>query len=236
MMLARSLRRSPSDRAVIPVLRPRQDIGRVIRLRARALQHEAVEGREFVQVEAQGRRAAGQRIGQFGAGPVDHRHEIVADRRDAALREVAHGLAVIVEQGLEVAFADLDAFMDRQALDDAPAQAERSVGGDERFALLDLLHAPDHAIRDLMQGRHDARRAGLADMGELDDIVRTEPAPSLFHGIALSLEAERGRRRGVEFCWHHALSTSGRASASGSKRSGYCAASSGSERRISLRC
>ena len=115
----------------------------MIGLRAGALQHEAVEGGEFMRVEAQGRAAAGQRVGEFGAGPVDHRHEVVADRRDAALRQIAQGLAVIVEQGLEVAFADLDAFMDRQALDDAPAQAERGIGGDERLALLDLLDAPD---------------------------------------------------------------------------------------------
>jgi len=32
-----------------------------------------------------------------------------------------------------------------------------------------------------MQRRHDPGRAGLPDMAELDDIVRTEPSPCLFH-------------------------------------------------------
>ena len=45
---------------------------------------------------------------QFGAGPVEHRHEVVADGGDAAGGEIAERLAVIVEQRLEVAFAELD--------------------------------------------------------------------------------------------------------------------------------
>ena len=58
MMLARSWRWSLSDELVEPSLRA-GDLGGVVRLRTRPLQHEAVEGREFVRVEAQRRPPPG---------------------------------------------------------------------------------------------------------------------------------------------------------------------------------
>ena len=83
--------------------------------------------------------------------------------------------------------------VDRQALGDAPAQAERRIGRDQRLAGLDLLDAPDHAVRDVMQSGDDPRRSGLPDVPELDDIVRTEPAPGLFHRYSLAVCRATGR-------------------------------------------
>ena len=71
----------------LSVLQPRFRLGdaggAVAGLGVPALQDEQVVGGEIDRVEAQ--RIAGRRqpVRQVGAGPVDHRHEIVADRRDA---------------------------------------------------------------------------------------------------------------------------------------------------------
>src|SRR5829696_9099262 len=94
----------------------------MIALGTGALQHETVEGGKLMCVEAQGRPAAGKRVGEFRSGPVDHWHEVVADGGDATLGQIAQRLPVIVEQRRQVAFADLDALVDWQALDDTPAQ------------------------------------------------------------------------------------------------------------------
>ena len=64
-------------------------VRRVIGLGTGALQHEAVEGRELVRVEAQRPAAARLHRVQLGAGPVEDRHEIVADDGHAAGGEVA---------------------------------------------------------------------------------------------------------------------------------------------------
>ena len=62
MMLASSLPGRASDERSNQAFARAQHFGRVVRLGARALQHEAVEGGVFVRVEAQGRAAAGQRM------------------------------------------------------------------------------------------------------------------------------------------------------------------------------
>ena len=180
-MLARSCCRSLSDERVEPGARARQDLRRVIVLGAGTLEHEAVEGRELVRVEAQRAAAARQRRAEIGAGPVEDRHEVVADGGDAAGGEIAQRLAVIVEERLEVALAELDRLGHRQALHHAPAQAERCVALDQRLSPLDLLLGPDHAVGDLVQRRDDAGRPGLPRIGEPDHVVRAEPTPSLFH-------------------------------------------------------
>ena len=76
------------------------DVRRVIGLGTGALQHEAVEGRELVRVEAQRPAAARLHRVQLGAGPVEDRHEVVADDGHAAGGEVAQRLAVVLEQRL----------------------------------------------------------------------------------------------------------------------------------------
>ena len=181
MTLARSCRRSLFGRAVEPGARPGDDLRRVIGLGAGALQHEAVEGGELVRVEAQRPAAARLHRVQLGAGPVEDRHEVVADDGHAAGGEVAQRLTVIVEERLQIALAELDRLGHRQALHHTPAQPKRGVALDQRLAPLDLVRRPDHAIRDLVQRRDDAGGPGLPRIGELDHIVGAEPAPGLFH-------------------------------------------------------
>ncbi len=156
---------------------------------AQALQHVTVEGDEFMQVEAQRRAAAGQGVGEFGPGPVDNRHEVVADRRRRRMAaRLRMRLAVVVEDGLEVAFADLDAFSGSAGSRPRDQRRPRRLSAAMmRLALLDLLDAPDRRHR----GSGAAPltmpcRAGLPGYGQSwHDIVRPEPAPSLFHGTCL---------------------------------------------------
>ena len=149
-------------------------------------EHEAVECRELVRVEAERAAATRQGRAEIGARPVEHRHEVVADGGDAAGGEIAQRLAVIVEEWLEVALAELDRLGHGQALHDAPAQAERGVGFDQRLSPLDLLLRPDDAVGDLVQRGDDAACPGLPCIGEPDHIVRAEPTPSLFHRPTLT--------------------------------------------------
>ena len=113
--------------AIEPGSSTREHLGRMVRLGTGTLQHEAVESREFVGIEAQCRPAARQRMGQFRSCPVEHGHEVVADRGNAAAGEVAQRLPIVVEQRLQIALAELDGLVHRQALDDAPAQAEGGI-------------------------------------------------------------------------------------------------------------
>jgi hypothetical protein len=150
-------------------------------LGARPLQHVAIERRIFVRVEAQRPRAAWEGMRKFGTGPVQHRHEIVADDLHAALGEIPQRSPVGIEQRRDVAVTELDGLRHGQALDHAPAQAERGVACDEALALLDLVDGPFDAVGNLMQSGNDTARAGLANVRKLDHVVRAEPAPSLFH-------------------------------------------------------
>ena len=56
--------------------------------RALALQDVDVEHREIVDVEAHRRAAAGDRVAELRARPVEHRHEVVADDLKASARDI----------------------------------------------------------------------------------------------------------------------------------------------------
>ena len=154
-------------RALEPGAPTFDDVRRVIGLGAGALQHEAVEGRELVGVEAQRPAAARLHRVQLGPGPVEDRHEIVADDGHAAGGEIAQRLAIILEQRLEVALAKLDRLGHRQAFHHAPAQSKRLVALDQSLAPLDLVSRPNHAIGDLVQRRDDSGRPGLPRIDSL---------------------------------------------------------------------
>ena len=181
MMLDRSLSRWASSEDWNHTLARRSTSSRVIGLRAVPAQDEAVEGREFVGVEAQAPPTAGDRRRKVRARPVEHRHEVVADRVDPAGAEVAQRRAVVLEEPVEVALPDLDGLRDRKALDDAPAQPEAGRVLDEALALHDRLAGPDLAGRDVVQGGHDPRRPGLPDMRQADQVLGSPPPPGLFH-------------------------------------------------------
>ena len=81
--------------------------------------------------------------------------------------------------------------MHDHALDHGPCKSGGLYLG---LALGDLVGRPGAAVVEVMQRRHHAGRAGLADMGQKDGIVRSEPSPGLFH--ARFSCSQKGSERG----------------------------------------
>jgi hypothetical protein len=86
-----------------------------------------LEGGHPVRLEAQAGAAARHRRGKVRPGPVEQRHEVVADGEDTLCREVRHRLAVVGEKRRQVPLAPLDAFVDRQAFHHHPVEARASI-------------------------------------------------------------------------------------------------------------
>ena len=75
-----------------PHLRCGQQIGGVVGLGVRARKDMHVEHHEIHHVKTQGLPLPVDLEAQIGAGPVQQRHEVVADRLDARARQIAHRL------------------------------------------------------------------------------------------------------------------------------------------------
>ena len=144
---------------------------------AGAFQQEEVEGDEGGTFEAQGTAAVGQFVGQVGACPVEHGHEVVGDDVDAALGEVAQAFLVVVDVALKVACLRLDVLMYGHALYDGPREA---YSLDHLLAFHNLFYRPHLAVGDVVQGIDDAGGSGLLDVPQADWVVRPVPAPGLF--------------------------------------------------------
>ena len=145
---------------------------------ARALQDMDVEGHEVRQVEPHRPRALARRPAQVGAGPVQHRHEVVADRADAAVRQPAQRFLPIGDMGAPVAGLGLDVLADGDAFDHLPFQP---AGAHLVLALADALDRPGGARGHMMQGGDDALHPGLHRVLHAYLVHRTEPAPGVSH-------------------------------------------------------
>lgn len=154
-----------------------------------ALQDENVVCGKIDRIETQGVARRWKPIGKVGAGPVDHRHEIIADRRNASLGERTDRVLVPADIAKPIRRADLDRIVDGNALHDRPGQP---FGLDDPLALQDVRQRPGAAVVDIMQGGHDARGSGLLDMIERHRVVRAIPAPTLFHrGFPFAIKQNR---------------------------------------------
>ena len=81
-----------------------------------------IENGKVDQIEAHAPGTIGQFERQIRASPVKHWHEVVTDNVDAAGRQVAQALSVIVNMNSPVATLTLDVFRNRQALCNIPCQ------------------------------------------------------------------------------------------------------------------
>ncbi len=126
-----------------------------------------------------------QHLGQRGAGPVEYRHEIVADDLDADLAQVADVLLEIGDQRIAARLAQLDVLMHRNGLDHLqhkPMRLDLGLQSQNAF------HRPDLPHRHVINGRDDAMHAGnLADVLQGDGIAVAIPAEGHFHLGALHL-------------------------------------------------
>ena len=111
---------------------------------------------------------------QLGAGPVEHRHKVVADAPDAGLRQAPDVLAVILDVPVPGGEAQLDVLVDRDALDDLEGQP--GLFG-ECLQLGDALPAPDFAHGHVVHRGDDGLHPGdLADLLQGDFVVFAIPA------------------------------------------------------------
>ena len=151
---------------------------------ARALEDVDVECGEVDQVKAHAARAARTLPGQIGAGPVEHRHEVVADGLETGLGKVPHRGLPTLDMSLPLALLLLDVFRDGQRFDHVPDQRRRAAilaRGDLALALRDVLWGPDRAGGNVVQGRDDALDASLHHVVNAHTVLRTEPTPGLTH-------------------------------------------------------
>ncbi len=124
-------------------------------------------------IEAEGLGTVGEGEAHVGADPIEDGHEIVDDGVDAFGSEVADGVFVVVEETREVAFADFDVFVDGDGFGDIPAEAG---GFDKGFAFADGFARPRFTVGNFMEGGEDSRGTGLAEIGERNLIIGSEPA------------------------------------------------------------
>ena len=157
----------------------------VVRLGALSAEDIQVEGGLFRQVAAQDPAAVFQLHGQVGPGPVQHRHEVVADPGEALPTEVGQALLVRPPGGTGTLPSGFDAVMHRQALHHRPAQPRRAaalwVPGDPVLVAGDLRLGPEDTAGQVVQSRDDIRGARLTDLPQGYGIPGTGPPPSLAH-------------------------------------------------------
>ncbi len=127
-------------------------------------------------------RPVGVLVGEVGACPVEHGHEVVADALDALLAKVAEALLVDFNLVVAVGTAIFQRFHNGQRLHHAPFHAIRL---DVDFEVMNLLTCPYLAEGHVVQGGHDAFHANLFQLGKGDLILLAKPAPCSFHIVYL---------------------------------------------------
>src|SRR5207253_2579355 len=114
------------------------------------------------------------------ARPVEERHEVVTQDRNAELAHARDAGAVAVDEPIAPGAAQLDVFVHGDALDDA--QAESGVL-DLSLERAEARPAPGVPHGHVVQRTHHARDAGdLSDVRERDRVGGAEPAEARDHG------------------------------------------------------
>ncbi len=127
------------------------------------------------------RRAIRTRLAQVGTGPVEDRHEVVADQVDALFTQRLESLDVILNVLVTGRQADLDVVVDVDALNPVKGKVLRL---DFRFQRMNPLPGPHFARGNVIQGRDDSLHvANLADLVQRDGISLVAVPPKRhFHG------------------------------------------------------
>ena len=157
----------------------------------RSFQDEKIECREGSLFETQGGRTVGDFILQIRPGPIQDRHKVVANHRDAAGAEVAYRLFVVIDVPFKSVDLSFDIFVNRHTLHHGPSQTSFF---DLLFPFFDLFHRPDLSDGKVVQSGDNARGSSLTNILQCDRIVRTVPSPCLFelHIPVFGLNFEEG--------------------------------------------
>ena len=141
--------------------------------------------------------------GQVGAGPVEHRHEVVADDLDSRGGDVAQALAIGVDMRAPLAFLLLDVLGDRQALDHLPGEA-RMACRPRAVRSLPAACAISSGLQTAPVGTWWSAETtpstpGLQHVVDGDEVLRTEPPPGLSHVASSSAVSALSRARLTRF-------------------------------------
>ena len=123
-------------------------------------------------------------VEQVSAGPVEHRHEVVADDLDAKPGQIFNGLLVVLNVLVPGGQADLDVIVDVDGLHHVHVE---TIGFELLLDCGDFANLPHLAGHLVVERPHDALHPGdLLDVAELDLVVALAvPAPCHFHGKSL---------------------------------------------------
>jgi len=146
----------------------------------RKLAGERIHFLDILNIIDQGGGTIGQLFFELGAGPVENRHEIVADDLDPGLAQTTDILAVIGDVLVTGGQAQLDVLMDRDTFNHVEMQA---IGFDVLLQGSDAFMAPDLADGDIIDSSDNrVHRRNLADIGKGDRVLGTIPAKRQFQG------------------------------------------------------
>ena len=137
-----------------------------------------VVGDEIDHLESEGTGGVIQFEVEVGAGPVNDRHEVVADAADTLSTEIAERLAVVFDQFLVAASAQLDVLVHGDALNHNPRQAMLS---EQRLAGANVFRRPDLSGGNMIQRRNNAGSASLDNLLQGNRVIWAEPAPGFLH-------------------------------------------------------
>ena len=157
---------------------------RVISFGAHTLQNEYVVRGEITHVEAQGISGAGQLPAQVGAGPVDDRHEVVANDLYASLYDGRQRVFPGVRELPKRTALQLNGIVNGNTFDHRPSQSRRL---DLRLALEHFVERPGFPAVEMMQCRNNSGCSRLPDMVERNWVLRAKPPPGFFHAAILNL-------------------------------------------------
>src|SRR3989442_2444694 len=120
-----------------------------------------------------------QAHGEVGARPVEDRHEVVTQHRDAELAHARDTGAIAIDEPIAPGAPQLDILVHRDALDDGKAESgvlDLSLEGAEVRPAAGVAH------RHVVQRADHARDTGdLSDVRERDRVGGTEPAKTRDH-------------------------------------------------------
>ena len=122
----------------------------------------------------QGGGAVGQHMVQLGAGPVEHRHKVVADALHISLCQPADILAVILDVLIPAGLAQLDVLVNGNTFNHLKLQAG---GFCQSLQTGNALPAPHLAHRHVVHSGDNGFHAGnLPDLLQCDLVLFTIPA------------------------------------------------------------
>src|SRR5690606_5440414 len=159
------------------------NLGRIIILCTRPLQHKGIEGNEGWEVEIHNLYSRFQFIVQICPHPVEYGHKVVHYYVNTTAPKVAERFLVVCYQTGIVVRVYLDTFRYRQTFHNAPAH---TMSLNLVLYLHDLVNSPHLSIWNMVQSRHNTFNTYLTEVGQFDGILVPKPSHGFFESHKLN--------------------------------------------------